>query len=142
MTNKVCIYVCMYENGERDWGETLKIQTVADCPFFILNIRTNSLLLSSTGNSHWLNFDASCKQAVKHCFQQVIAMFLTVMNSFSPLVCSVFFLMCESIATEFLILDTFVPRENSCGERFSFVEENEKFVYQKVGYLWYRFIFF
>ena len=36
-----------------------------------------------------------------------------------------FFLMCESIATQFLILDTFVPRENSCGERFSFVEDKK-----------------
>ena len=44
-----------------------------------------------------------------------------------------FSLMCESVAAQFLILDTFVPRENSCGERFSFVEDNEKFVYQKVG---------
>ena len=50
------------ENRERDWGETLKN---TDCPFCIRYIRSNYPLLPATGNSHWLNFDASCHQAVK-----------------------------------------------------------------------------
>ena len=36
-----------------------------DCPFCIRYIRSNYPLLPATGNSHWLNFDASCHQAVK-----------------------------------------------------------------------------
>ena len=50
------------ENRERDWGETLKN---TDCPFCIRYIRSNYPLLPATGNSHWLNLDASCQQAVK-----------------------------------------------------------------------------
>ena len=44
---------------ERDWGETLKIRT--DRFAYRRYIPSNYPLLSATGNSHWLNFDASCK---------------------------------------------------------------------------------
>ena len=50
------------ENRERDWRETLKN---TDCPFCIRYIRSNYPHLPATGNSHWLNFDASCQQTVK-----------------------------------------------------------------------------
>ena len=33
------------------------------------------------------------------------------------------------------------PQANSCGERCSFVQDNEKFVFQKAGQLWWCFTF-
>ena len=41
-------------------------------PFCIRYVRSNYPLLPATANSHWLNFNASCQQAVNQCFQQVI----------------------------------------------------------------------
>ena len=41
-------------------------------PFCIRYVRSNYPLLPATGNSRWLNFNASCQQAVNQCFQQVI----------------------------------------------------------------------
>ena len=50
------------ENRERDLGRDAKN---TDCLFCRRYFRSNYPLLSATGNSHWLNFDASCQQAVK-----------------------------------------------------------------------------
>ena len=53
---------------QRGWKQRARLErdaTNTDCPFCIRDIRSNYPLLPATGNSHWLNFDASCHQAVK-----------------------------------------------------------------------------
>ena len=54
----------------REWGWKQRARLGrdaknSDCLFCIRHIRSNYPLLPATGNSHWLNFDASCQQAVK-----------------------------------------------------------------------------
>ena len=61
-------------------------------------------------------------------------MFPTVKNLLSIGVFS-FSLICKSIAAQFLTVLCSGRWENSCGERFSFVKDNKKFVYQKVSNL-------
>ena len=50
----------------REWGWKQRARlgrdaNNSDCPFCIRHIRSNYPLLPATGNSHWLNFDASCQ---------------------------------------------------------------------------------
>ena len=61
-------------------------------------------------------------------------MFPTVKNLLSIDVFS-FSLICKSIAAQFLTVLCSGRWENSCGERFSFLKDNKKFVYQKVSNL-------
>ena len=50
----------------REWGWKQRARLGrdaknSDCLFCIRHIRSNYPLLPATGNSHWLNFDASCQ---------------------------------------------------------------------------------
>ena len=54
-----------------------------DCPFCIRHIRSNYPLLPATGNSHWLNFDASCQQAVKKLSTSCQVVFSTSHSKYS-----------------------------------------------------------
>ena len=56
------------KNLERGWKQRARLGRdvkITECPFCIRYIRSNYPLVPATGNSHWLNFDASCHQAVK-----------------------------------------------------------------------------
>ena len=72
---------------KRGWKERARLGSDAkntDCPFCIRHIRSNYPLLPATGNSHWLNFDASCQQAVNKLsnsvFSKSFGIFRTVLN--------------------------------------------------------------
>ena len=54
------------ENRERDWGETLKIRTVRFA--YVIFVRI-TLFSQPREIPILLNFDASCHQGVKLCFQ-------------------------------------------------------------------------
>ena len=60
-------YFCVFKYAravKRGWKQRARLGRDAkntDCPFCIRYIRSNYPLLPATGNSHWLNFDASCQ---------------------------------------------------------------------------------
>ena len=65
--------------------------------------------------------------------------FATVMNSLSVGMFS-FSLICKSIAAQFLTVLCSGRWENSCGERFSFTEDNKKFVGQPTLVMFHLFL--
>ena len=117
-----CVIKFLRTIKQKVWSETGRKAKNTDCPFCVRYICSNYLLLPATCNSHWLNFDGSCQQAVK-CLQQVIR----ALDAFS------FSLICESIAAQFL---TFVPHgEKTLWRKFLLRRGQRKFCF-------FRFTFF
>ena len=118
---------CTHEQLNKSWKRRARLgrdTKNTDCRFLLRYIRSNCPLLPAMGNSHWLNFDASSWETVKLCLQQVI------FNKWCSLPWWIHWPLGCSVAKE--SRRTF----HLCEERFCFVYDNEKFVYQNVGQFW------